>query len=180
MRILAFTGKMGAGKSTAIEQLGYLYDGTIKLIKFAKPLYDIQEYVYRRIQSVHRRPEDFVKDRKLLQWLGTEWGRNSISESLWVDIWKHDAQTSQERHHLVVCDDLRYDNEAAAVKSIGGVVVKIENNSNARIDTTAGIQGHASELGIDNSLIDCIIDNSSDISDLRQSLLTMNSKLHVW
>jgi dephospho-CoA kinase len=85
MKLIAFTGQMGSGKSTAVSTLREFADNPVHNIKFAQTLYDIQNYIYERIESVYKRPEDFIKDRKLLQWIGTEWGRGTISESLWVD-----------------------------------------------------------------------------------------------
>ncbi len=42
--IIAFAGAMGSGKSTAIERLKKCA-GRVELVKFAGPIYDIQEYV---------------------------------------------------------------------------------------------------------------------------------------
>jgi len=165
MRLIGFNGTMGVGKSTAIECLkDELPANTrMKLVKFAQPLYDMQESIYRRIQTVHERPEDFTKDRKLLQWLGTDWGRDTISKTLWVDIWK--AEVIKTRYlypdTVVVCDDVRFDNEAEMLKSLGGVIVKITSgHAEKRIDTKSGISNHASEAGINPSFIDCEVENN--------------------
>ena len=113
MKIIAFSGKMGVGKSTAIERIYAKSNGVVHLVKFAQPLYDMQEFIYRRISSVVQRPANFTKDRKLLQWLGTDWGRG-MKETLWVDLFK--AQVEKILDHnptaVIVCDDVRFDNEA--------------------------------------------------------------------
>ena len=51
MKLIAFTGKMGSGKSTAIEELRKLVNYQTANVKFAQPLYDIQEFVYSASQA---------------------------------------------------------------------------------------------------------------------------------
>lgn len=172
MKIVAFTGFMGSGKSTAIKFLRELLNYQTVNVKFAAPLYDIQELIYRRISGAYERPADFVKDRKLLQWLGTDWGRNTISDTLWVDLWKHQVglvKNLQKNVKVITCDDARFDNEAEAVKAIGGIVVKI-TRKNANPEGGQGITKHASEQGISESLIDFTIENNGSYLDLGEQI----------
>lgn len=182
MKLVGFSGSMGVGKSTAIQLLKELtHDGVLN-VKFAQPLYDIQEYIYRRVSSVHTPPQGFVKDRKLLQWLGTNWGRETVGEHIWTDLWR--AQVSQVHKDypraLIVCDDVRFNNEAQLVRSLGGVVVRMESNTSSRNISGNGISKHASENGVDNSVIDAIIENNGTVEDLKLSLLTLNDTLGIW
>lgn len=171
--IIAFTGDMGVGKSTAIKILSdHLYDKPLTLVKFAQPLYDIQEYAYQRIEGAYKRPETFIKDRKLLQWLGTEWGRDSLSASLWVDVWKADAEDKLFKGYQVACDDVRFDNEAETIKSMGGKIILITSNkTHDRIDTSTGIKAHPSETGISRHLIDAHVDNNGTYEQFVQKLI---------
>jgi energy-coupling factor transporter ATP-binding protein EcfA2 len=162
MHLLGFNGKMGVGKSTAIECLKDLLpaNSPVKLVKFAQPLYDMQEFIYRRISSVHERDASFTKDRKLLQWLGTEWGRGTVNENIWVDIWQKEVESASAKS-IVVCDDVRFDNEAETMARLGGTIVQItSNDSQNRIDTKAGIVQHSSEAGIDSRFIDFTVENN--------------------
>lgn len=169
--IIAFTGGYGSGKSTAIEILRKHIDADIRLVKFAAPLYDMQEYVYGRIESVYRRPKDFVKDRKLLQWLGTEFGR-SIDPGLWVNIWKAQAQVNLAVGNMVVCDDCRFDNEAEAVKALGGVIIQLRRkNNSAHAEGGTGIQNHASEAGVSEKYIDFVVENNDNLEAFRDRLV---------
>lgn len=178
MRIIGFTGGMGVGKSTAIEALRETYAGPVKLIKFAGPLYDMQEFIYGRIASVHKRPDNFIKDRKLLQWLGTDWGRSTISENIWADIWRAEvAEALNNPETIVVCDDVRFDNEAELVKSLGGIVVKITSDaaSNRMVQSgLTGISNHASEAGVSHKFLDFVLENNST----KESYLYSLSRLY--
>lgn len=181
VRLLGFAGKMGSGKSTAIKLIKEeLTERSVELIKLAEPLYDIQEYIYRRISSVYKRPDDFIKDRKLLQFLGTNWGRDTISTSLWVDIWKaevtHILQNAPDI--LVVCDDIRFDEEASMLKALGGTLVQIQTEEK-RIEDT-GFSGHKSESGVDFKHVDFIIENNGTLDDLKNALLEINSRTGLW
>lgn len=171
--IIGFSGGMGVGKSTAIEQLEFFSKKAPKLLKFAGPLYDMQEYIYRRIALVHKRPQGFAKDRVLLQWLGTEWGRGTISQSIWVDLWKADAKNLAETNVCdVVCDDVRFDNEAVAIKELGGYVIKISRPDNTKhAQGGVGIANHASEAGISKNLIDFEIANDDTVSVFQARIL---------
>lgn len=174
MKLIGFTGAMGVGKSTAIEFLReYFNEQQITNVKFAQPLYDMQEFIYRRIADVHPRPKDFVKDRKLLQWLGTEWGRDSIKETLWGDLWEKEVRTIDSGWYnmLITCDDIRFDNEAERVDDLGGFIIKLTSNmTEERINTKAGLAQHKSEAGVNPKFISYEIANDTTIAEFRTKL----------
>lgn len=173
--IIGLTGKMGVGKSTAIECIRDI--NSIFNIKFAAPLYEIQDFIYDVISRVYKTPEGFVKDRKLLQLLGTEWGRQHIKESLWLDLWKDTVSRVLKIYDdsiIITCDDVRFDNEAQAVKELGGIVIEIiSDKSQNRIDTTQGISNHKSEAGVDKQYIDFVVHNNGTVEELKAQLYTI-------
>lgn len=59
--------------------------------------------------------------REVMQTLGTEWGRKCIGEDFWVNTWKRGAE--QIGH--VVAEDVRFENECAAICALGGHVIRI-------------------------------------------------------
>lgn len=172
LSLIGLNGSMGCGKSEAFKAIKeHAHGRTVVLVKFAQPLYDIQEMIYNRIKSVHVRPDNFIKDRKLLQWIGTDWGRDTISKTIWVDIWKSEVQSHIDAGRLVVCDDVRFDNEGELLKELGGIVIRITSDRTAeRIDTAAGIKNHASEAGIAHNLIDMIVENNGTLEEYKNSL----------
>jgi len=58
--------------------------------------------------------------RHILQTLGTEWGRDCIHPEVWLQCWEHVAQRHLENGFNVVCDDIRFPNEAALIRRLGG------------------------------------------------------------
>lgn len=177
--IVGITGKMGSGKSTAIEAMKTL-GRPVCLHKFAGPLYLIQEYIYRVIAPVYTRPEDFKKDRKLLQWLGTDWGRESISQSLWSDLWQKRAKQvqAQDAEVIIVSDDTRFDNEAETVRALGGYVIQIvRNDASAHAEGGGGIEEHLSEAGIRPELVDYTIENTGSVEEFQQAFRDLVKKI---
>jgi hypothetical protein len=173
MKLIAFTGQMGSGKSTAVSCLRDLYSGPIINIKFAQPLYDIQDLIYNRLNL--KRP---TKDRKLLQWIGTDWGRE-LDQDMWIKIWKEEVikQSKIYPHALITCDDCRYDNEAATVKDLGGSTVLMET----KLDRIEKINStHISENGIDAKFIDATILNNGSRKDLTDTLQYLNELSALW
>jgi hypothetical protein len=129
-----------------------------KIVKFAQPLYDMQEYIYARSGLEPK------KDRKLLQWLGTEWGR-SIDKDIWVNIWKKDVNEylGRKQDAIVIVDDIRFDTEALAVKSLGGKIIEMVTK-HTRIEKLN--ESHESEKGIDSKYVDSTIFNDGSIDTL--------------
>lgn len=162
-RIIALTGQMGSGKTTATNRLVELLTKSgheVRIIKFAAPMYDMQKYIYERAYL----DQPKVKDRKLLQWLGTDWGR-SINEDLWSGIWELDVKHANffsNRNLVILTDDVRFDNEAKRVRDLGGAVFNILSDHESRaqriplLNTT-----HASELGVSAEHITGSIYNNS-------------------
>lgn len=175
IKLIALHGNMGVGKSEAYKFISEtLGKDNVVLVKFAQPLYDIQEYAYNIISPVYTRPDSFTKDRKLLQWLGTEWGRQTISESVWIDLWKSKVKSLIESGKTVVCDDVRFPNEAESVRQLEGIVININSYQNVnRIDTNSGIVNHPSESGLPNHYIDDVVYNNGTLEEYKLSLTLM-------
>ncbi len=174
MRIIGLNGGMGVGKSTAAGIITQLSDRPVHLVKFAQPLYDMQEYIYSRIKSVHTRPSTFIKDRKLLQWLGTEWGRGTISESLWIDLWRAEVEQALSTGCNVICDDVRFDNEGEIIRKLGGTVINIQSiHAENRMSNLRGITAHASEAGVNSNLISRYVRNDGTPEEFKVKLASI-------
>lgn len=98
--------------------------------------------------------------RYLMQTLGTEWGRKKVSPDLWVNIWKRDAGRAGPN---VVVDDLRFPNEADAIRSLGGTIWRVWRPG-------VHAMSHASEIAQAEISEDHLISNSTSISALLSSV----------
>lgn len=110
---IAFGCKLQSGKSTAVKYLIERYGGIEK--SFAAPLYNILYYAQ---ETCGFKKE---KDRKFLQYIGTEWAR-SKDENIWANILINSI-TNEDRN--VYVSDLRFKNEFNILKNNGFINILI-------------------------------------------------------
>lgn len=103
--------------------------------------------------------------RAYLQRLGTEVGRNILGENIWVDATLPSQIASQFED--IVVTDCRFPNEAAAIKSRGGKLVRVTRPE------VGPANDHPSEVGLDDYPFDYFLDNDGDLSDLVDEVQTM-------
>jgi len=168
--LVGMCGAAGSGKDTVADILGF------DRVAFADPLYEMVAIVTGMTPDEMRDRETKERaigwlggrsPRQLLQTLGTEWGRDTVSQTIWVDTAMRRVQRLLDAGRDVVITDCRFDNEAAAIKAAGGVIWQVVRGH-------GGIQGlaarHASEAGVSPLLIDRVLGNWSTIERLRQTV----------
>lgn len=94
-----------------------------------------------------------MTNREFLQYFGTEVGR-SIDKDLWIKALMYSYGRDKESHWIV--PDVRFPNEADAIRNAGGVLWKIERDG-------SGAGNHISEKLIDSIKVDIIIENNLDM-----------------
>jgi hypothetical protein len=105
--------------------------------------------------------------RSLLQILGTNLLRNQLHENVWVNAlfskYKKDFREYKcsETYPSWIITDVRFPNEARAVKDRGGIVIRVNRNNTEITKMT-----HISETALDGYDFDWIIDNNGTIEDL--------------
>lgn len=110
------------------------------------------------LKTTHWYPEI----RRLLQRGGTEMGRNTISPEVWVSpIMQQYALLNQENVRVAI-SDVRFSNEAAAIKHHGGIIIEVRRDGTESPDT------HSSEI-IDFDP-DFVLDNNSTLEDLERQV----------
>lgn len=145
--IVAITGRAGHGKSTVADYLVRQH-GYTKL-KFADPL----KQMLRVLGLTDAHLEGALKEvptpllggqtpRHAMVTLGTEWGRELIHADLWVDDWCRRVAEVLNGGGRVVCDDLRFLSEEAAVDRMGGYKLRVERPD---LDRQAASETHQSE-----------------------------------
>ena len=160
MRI-AFIGKMRSGKDTAATFIKSEYGGEV--LKFADPLYEMMKSVY----SIARLP--YQKDRRFLQLIGTEWGRN-INENLWVDLFEKRVEEVSEKISNIYCTDVRFPNELERIQKLEFITIKIISPDEFCKERGATNTSHESERYIDELKADVIIENNGTLEDFKRKL----------
>ena len=150
--LIGFCGAAGAGKSTAAIHLVRKH-GFVRRA-FAGPLKDMlrtllacrgatpDEIVFMIDGGGKEKPTHWLNGatpRLALQLLGTEFGR-ALSPNLWTSAWRDSLPSG-----AVVCDDVRFTNEAALIRDLGGVVVRVVRPG---LEPSASVGSHASERGV--------------------------------
>lgn len=108
-------------------------------------------------------PQIGASARKLMQTLGTEWGRVLIGRDIWVRAMeKKVLQIPVTRTRGIVIDDMRFLNEAQWVTDMGGMVVRIDRD--AAVESYDG--DHPSEGELAGFRPDLILKNNSGLEAL--------------
>lgn len=160
--IIGFTGKKRSGKSTSaqyLESKGFtrlnFKDALIAEVKERMPL-----VLDEIIKLLERNDYDGMKKlnhdnlfedysdviRALLKNYGTD-VRRADNQDYWTTKWLKKAQHSG----FVVVDDVRFLNEAQAIRDMGGMIVRIIRSDMQSTDT------HASETEMDQIVPDQVI-----------------------
>lgn len=173
VKIVGIIGAAGSGKTLVAEHLvqHYAYTRTRfaaplkRMLKAGLGLTDEQLDGHEKMTPIPAL--NGVTPRQLMQTLGTEWGRRRVDPNLWVKCWKRDALSINGD---VVVDDVRFPNEAAAVKQLGGTLWRVYRPGLAQGE-------HVSEKLHREIKEDRLITNASTIDALIASVDTLVEEL---
>jgi hypothetical protein len=153
---IAFGYKCRIGKDTACKYLIKKYGG--KKLYFAEPLYDILTYAQTTCKF------DKIKDRKFLQFVGTEWAR-SINDHVWINLLTEKINKCNGENIFI--SDLRFKNEFVVLKQQGFTCVLINGKHNQRKVN----QTHQSDIDLQNwNRWDYTINNDTTIKNFYSQL----------
>jgi hypothetical protein len=119
-------------------------------------------YVYSDKEAII--PGIGVSARHMMQTLGTEWGRACIHPDFWVMIARAETQRIMNDGGSVVIDDVRFANEAAMIRDLGGELWRIERPSIAYDGS------HESEGGLEDITPDRVIVNDGTLTQLKEKI----------
>ena len=140
--------------------------------------------------------------RELLQYLGTDLLRNQLHGNVWVNAlfssYKNIIEYPkysfmEDGSHIQtaiiqqevnypnwIITDVRFLNEAKAIKDRGGIVIRVNRDSKYKwVDKeewdfhTKGIKPHESETALDGYIFDCVIDNNGTVDELIEQVKDM-------
>lgn len=183
MLIALYSNAPQSGKSVfariASEEFGF------KVVKFADALKDMVRVLLSRCcppDIVERCVEGDLKEqplmgcafggkttRQLLQTLGTEWGREMISPSLWTELWL----AAVCKHPKVICDDMRFTNEWDVATEAGALTVCIRRPGMVS-------NGHKSEGALDSRIFDITLTNAGTLEEFQaviREVLTIHTTI---
>lgn len=171
--LIGLCGAAGCGKNTVADILCDRHN--FMQLAFA-------DAIYRAVGAVTGVPVETLRDRavkdsplpgvgvsprRLLQTLGTEWGRKMIANDIWIrktlrDVERLEACVKCETG--IVITDVRFDNEASAIKARGGTIWKVVRGGGSCLSTDAA--AHESEGGVTADLIDLAVLNNGTLEEL--------------
>jgi len=160
--VLAFTGKAGSGKDTAAGWVANNYG--FEPVSFAAPLkaalaaMGLPEPRDREQKEKPVPGFDFTW-RYAAQTLGTEWGRNILGQNLWTDL----GMKKILAFDRAVVTDARFDNEAQALRGVGGVIIHLKGR---QANLSSDLASHASEALVSFKDGDFVIENTGSIEEL--------------
>lgn len=223
MNLIGINGYKRSGKGTVATILsenhpGVVYDlgfadkvkiGALKALGFDRPPRDLialaDEWKVEagaQISVSYREPGTTTSTlhdltgRQLLQWFGTEVGRDLFGKDFWVDqvlprpVFLNEVpsdlrpraeelgnqQNLEARYpeiDVVAITDLRFENEAERVLALGGVVWRVNRPGYEG-------EGHASEQRLPDNLVTHEIDNSGDLDDLSDEVYVAMQETLGW
>jgi hypothetical protein len=199
MRIVAIQGFIGSGKDTLADLISEKYGKCIKL-SFASVLKDIVGLVFNwdrgllegnTLESRKWREEidEWWSSRLNIpnltpRWVLQNWGTDVLRIHFHPDIWLASLENKinkieKDKFDLVIITDCRFENEIETLRNLGATFIRIKRGPEPSwvydyLEKNFIPMVHPSEyLWIKNSF-DFVIENDSDISDLRRKVDTIN------
>lgn len=122
---------------------------------------------YKGMMHMAHTHKEVLTPRRILQLLGTEGGRKIIHPNIWVNALM--GEYSHKDDWLIT--DMRFPNELEAVKSKGGVTIRIERTVDFDPDNPSKQSStHDSETALDNAEFDFILYNTGTLEDLKEKV----------
>lgn len=180
--IIGLAGAGGAGKSTIANILVTRY-GAVRMA-FADPLKKmlrvlLMDYGYTEFQANRYIDGDLKEERcaaldgktgrEAQQYLGTEYGRDLISQRLWTNLLLARLDALEPEQNVVVVDDVRMDNEADTLLSYSwapSAIYRVLPVGDARRHPPK----HRSEVGINPTLISADLVHDFTMASIEKEL----------
>lgn len=171
--LIGLIGKRRVGKDTAalaLTKKGY------KALRFATPLKDMVRAYLTAVGTdkitIEKMIEGDLKEmpvtcfnghtaRYVMQTLGTDWGRKYLGKDIWVQA----CRETWRQYNYVVISDVRFKNEAEAIKADGGTLLRI-----LRPRLRISLSNHKSEKELEGIQEDITISNNGTVPQFHRKL----------
>ena len=164
-KVIGIAGPSGSGKDTAADFLLERLPHEYRKLSFAGPLKEmIREGLGLTHDQLYGSDKDTVDERygvtprRIMQTLGTEWGRKLVHPDVWV-------KAMESLHALpgygeLVIPDVRFENEANFIREHGKLIHIVGRN-----DIKSAVESHVSEAGLTVEPADIIIQNKGNLNE---------------
>lgn len=177
--IISISGRRGAGKNTLADLIEKLQpEKNWRVNAFADPLKKIAAYMtglqlrelYTQEGKTKYLPEWGMTVGEILQKLGT----NAVRDNLHQDAWVLTALSGIKDYENIIFCDMRFPNEAEAIKAKGGILIRIEGDPQKQQGDGTRDDSHPSETALDNyDGFDFIIQNTGSLDALKGAVQLM-------
>lgn len=186
-QLIGLVGRAGAGKDTAAEALAPLGYHRVAFADALKQVaYDADPLIATtptgaslRLSEIvdaigwDRAKREYEDARRFLQRLGV--AMRDAQPGIWVHIGMAKAAEIRADGRHVVITDVRFEDEAQAIRDAGGLVVRIDRPGG----TADGDGGHVSEQ-VERLDVDVIILNDATVTDLDAKIGRIAEWLPEW
>ncbi len=165
-QLIGVAGKAGAGKDTfvlGLIQAGYIRAAFADALKHVTAMTagePVTNFTDLKLKEEFSEALQMTR-RRALQNVGNMM-RQATHDGIWLQRVVRDWEASGRVATAI--SDVRYPNEAAAVKDAGGIVVRIERPSLVGLTGEAAV--HASEVPLADHLVDITIQNDGTVEEL--------------
>jgi hypothetical protein len=143
-------------------------------ISFADPLKRAAQEIFglsddqtwSRDQKEVDDPRWGMSPRRMFQLLGTEAMQPTFGREVWIKRWKISYDLVKESDHVVV-PDVRFEPEAQYIRSLGGLILRVDRDVDNGLSDEA--KAHVSEAGLLS--VDHVIDNNKTLADLEAAVI---------
>jgi hypothetical protein len=142
--LIGLAGIAGVGKTTTAKEIHRQIPDS-KVLSYAYPLKkSLSELTglpiwYFKDQDLKNQniPEIDISPRKLMQLMGTEFVREMVHPDFWI--WRMQQSLDKYKQYNIIIDDVRFENEAALIRSLGGVIIHLHRAGVVVIETSTHI-----------------------------------------
>lgn len=160
--LIGIAGRKGSGKTAVANELAdrlNLYHTSFgeDLRYIACMLLDLSSGELEREKETPQAWLDGITPRYIMQTLGTEWGRNMIHPQIWTLRTMLRATRNRGLKAGVIISDVRFSNEAQAIRTRGGIVVGLSR------ETPHSHDAHISENALGANDVDVTVSNNGPL-----------------